>query len=108
MISRGVEGLDLGVTPDGPRGPAGSVKRGVFYLCEKSGGTLVPLGVGASRAKRLSSWDSFMIPLPFSRVTVVYGEPLVWDESGAFEEKSALFKSAAERANAEAAEAAAR
>jgi lysophospholipid acyltransferase (LPLAT)-like uncharacterized protein len=108
MISRGAEGLDLAVTPDGPRGPARSVKRGVFYLAEKSGGRLVPVGVGASRAKRLSSWDSFMIPLPFSRVAVVYGEPLVWCESDEFETRSSLFRAAAEAANAEAAEAAAR
>jgi hypothetical protein len=108
MIARGVEGLDIAVTPDGPRGPARSVKRGVFYLAEKSGARLVPVGVGASRAWRLSSWDGFMIPQPFSRVSVVYGEPLAWDESDAFETKSALFEAAIDRANAEAEEAARR
>jgi lysophospholipid acyltransferase (LPLAT)-like uncharacterized protein len=108
MMARGAEGLDIAVTPDGPRGPARSVKRGVFYLAEKSGARLVPVGVGASRVRRLSSWDGFMIPLPFSRVSVVYGEPLVWDESDAFETKSALFEAAIDRANAEAEEAARR
>jgi lysophospholipid acyltransferase (LPLAT)-like uncharacterized protein len=108
MIARGAEGFDLAVTPDGPRGPAGSVKRGVFYLAEKSGARLVPVGVGASRARRLSSWDSFMIPLPFSRVCVVYGEPLVWDESDSFETRSARFSEAVRKASAEAEEAASR
>ena len=108
MLTRAVDGLDLAITPDGPTGPAGRVKRGIFYLAEKSGGTLVPVGVGASRAKRLSSWDSFMVPLPFSRVAVVYGEPLKWDESAPFEEKAALLEAALGRVNAEAREAVAR
>lgn len=108
MLARAVEGLDLAVTPDGPRGPAKRVKRGVFYLAEKSGGTLIPVGVGAARAKRMSSWDSFMVPLPFSRVAVVYGEALEWDESTPFEEKAALLEAALGRVNREAAEAVSR
>ncbi len=108
MLARAVEGFDLAVTPDGPKGPARSVKRGIFYLAERSGGRLIPVGVGASRAGRLSSWDSFMVPLPFSRVTVVYGEPLAWDASAPFDEKAATLKAAIERLSAEAAEAALR
>lgn len=99
MLARAVEGLDLAITPDGPKGPAGSVKRGIFYLAEKSDGKLIPVGVGASRAKRLSSWDRFMIPLPFSRVAVVYGEPLEWGETTTFEEKADLLKEAIGRLN---------
>jgi len=105
MLARAVEGLDLAVTPDGPTGPAESVKRGVFYLAEKSGGKLIPVGAAASRGRRLSSWDRFLIPLPFARVSVVYGEPLEWDESAPFEEKATLLKSALDRINREASEA---
>ncbi len=108
MLARAVEGHDLAITPDGPKGPARRIKRGIFYLAEKSGGALVPVGVAAARAKRLSSWDSFMVPLPFSRVAVVYGEPLEWDESAPFEEKAALLEAALGRVNAEAGEAVAR
>ncbi len=108
LIAKGRDGLDLGITPDGPKGPAESIKRGVFYVTERSGARLVPLGVAAARAKRLSSWDSFMVPLPFSRVAVVYGEPLEWDESAPFEEKAALLEAALGRVNEEAAEAVAR
>ena len=108
MLARAVEGLDLAITPDGPKGPARRVKRGIFYLAEKSGGALVPVGVAAARTKRLSSWDSFLVPLPFSRVAVVYGEPLEWEESAPFEEKAALLEAALGRVNAEAREAVAR
>jgi len=105
LIAKGRDGLDLGITPDGPKGPAESIKRGVFYVTEKSGARLVPIGVAVARAKLLSSWDSFMIPLPFTRVAVVYGEPLEWDESAPFEEKAALLEAALGRVNKEAAEA---
>jgi len=105
LIAKGRDGFDLGITPDGPKGPAESIKRGVFYVAEKSGARLVPIGVAAARAKRLSSWDSFMIPLPFTRVAVVYGEPLQWDESAPFEEKAVLLEAALGRVNEEAAEA---
>ena len=98
MVSKAVEGFDLAVTPDGPRGPAGDVKRGIFYLAERSGGALVPVGVALTRARRLASWDSFAIPLPFSRVVIFYGEPLEWDEASPFEEKARLLKAALARA----------
>ena len=104
MLSRAVEGYDLGITPDGPTGPAHSVKRGVFFLAEKSGASIVPVGVAASRARHLSSWDSFMIPMPFSRVVVAYGEPLDWNESAPFEDKVVLLKGALSLANREARE----
>jgi lysophospholipid acyltransferase (LPLAT)-like uncharacterized protein len=105
MLARAVEGFDLTIATDGPKGPPGRVKRGIFYLAEKSGGKVIPVGAAAARAKRLSSWDSFMIPLPFTRVAVVYGEPLEWDESAPFEEKAALLEAALGRVNKEATEA---
>ena len=70
------EGFDLAITPDGPRGPAGSVERGIFFLEEKSGSPIVPLGVAARPSKRLASWDRFLVPLPFSRVVVAFGAPI--------------------------------
>lgn len=76
MIATIREGYDAAVTPDGPRGPAGSVQPGIFYMAEKTGFPVVPVGVGASPKKVLGSWDSFTIPLPFSRVVVVIGQPI--------------------------------
>lgn len=102
MLSRAVEGYDVAITPDGPTGPAHSVKRGAFYLAEKSGGSLFPVGVAASRARHLSSWDSFTIPLPFARVVVVYDEPLAWDESASFDDRAKMLMDALDRVNSEA------
>ena len=89
MLAKVMEGLDLAITPDGPRGPAGTVKRGIFYLSEKSGAPIVPVAAWASRVRRLSSWDRFAVPLPFTRVVIVYGDPIKPDPGVAFEQKAA-------------------
>jgi len=75
MIARARSGYDLAITPDGPRGPARRAQTGILYLAAKSGGVIIPAAVAANRYRRLSSWDGFLIPLPFSRVVVVHGEP---------------------------------
>jgi len=65
------------VTPDGPKGPRGSVKPGLIRLAAAAGRLIQPL-VGAARpAKVFGSWDRFTLPLPFARVIVHFGEPLV-------------------------------
>jgi lysophospholipid acyltransferase (LPLAT)-like uncharacterized protein len=69
-------GYDLAVVPDGPRGPRYVVKRGVIHLARATGAPVFPVTYGATRKRQLHSWDRLMIPLPFSRVLYVAGEPL--------------------------------
>jgi lysophospholipid acyltransferase (LPLAT)-like uncharacterized protein len=92
MLAKAREGFDLAITPDGPRGPAESVQRGIFFLSEKSRSPIVPIGVAAHPARRLSSWDRFVVPLPFSRVSVVFGEPIDPDVRVPFDEKARALK----------------
>lgn len=66
----------VAITPDGPRGPMHKVNRGAAFLARDSGLPIVPFGFAAASAARLHSWDRFMVPLPFSRVQVVIGEPI--------------------------------
>ena len=77
----------LGITPDGPRGPAERVKPGLAWLASRTGRPVVPVATAANRAWMLSSWDGFRIPFPFARVHIGYGEPLIvppdLDERGA-------------------------
>lgn len=68
-------GIDAAVTPDGPKGPARSYAPGALIAAQRSGALIVPIAAHATRAWHLSSWDSFMIPKPFARVTVAYGLP---------------------------------
>ena len=75
MVRTVAEGGDIAVTPDGPRGPAGRFAPGVLVAAQRAGAPVVAVGVSAPRAWRLGSWDRFMIPKPFARVTVAYEDP---------------------------------
>jgi lysophospholipid acyltransferase (LPLAT)-like uncharacterized protein len=72
-------GLDAAVTPDGPRGPCYEVQPGVVMLSQLSGIPIVPATYDISRKKRLSSWDRFIVPSPFSRGVLIFGDPLYVD-----------------------------
>jgi lysophospholipid acyltransferase (LPLAT)-like uncharacterized protein len=69
-------GDDVAVVPDGPRGPSGHAQAGIVSLAATSGAPIVPLGVAAWPARRLGSWDRFMVPAPFARCAVVFGAPV--------------------------------
>ncbi len=71
------EGLDTGLAADGPRGPRGRLQQGAVELARLTGRAVLPLTSSASRRKLFRSWDCFQVPLPFSRVVVEYGEPLI-------------------------------
>jgi lysophospholipid acyltransferase (LPLAT)-like uncharacterized protein len=70
------DGHDLAITPDGPRGPAGSFAPGAVIVAQRTGAPMVPVAVSANRGWRLRSWDRFLVPKPFARVHVAYGEPV--------------------------------
>lgn len=72
-------GGEVAVTPDGPRGPARHFASGAIVAAHRAEAPIVAVGVSASRAWRLKSWDAFMIPKPFARVTVAYGDPMYVD-----------------------------
>jgi len=71
------EGFDAGITPDGPRGPKYRVAEGVISLAQVTGVPIIPISYRPSWKISLNSWDGFMIPLPFGRVTLYTGEPLI-------------------------------
>jgi len=68
-------GVEVAVTPDGPRGPARKFATGALVAAQRSGAPIIGIGVSAPSAWRLRSWDRFMIPKPFARVNVVYTPP---------------------------------
>lgn len=69
------EGITVGVTPDGPRGPRHVFSPGALVVAQRSGRPIVFLRARASRAWRLRSWDRHLIPKPFARVTVWCSPP---------------------------------
>jgi lysophospholipid acyltransferase (LPLAT)-like uncharacterized protein len=68
-------GREVAITPDGPRGPARKYAPGALIAAQRSGAVILPVVAVADKAWRLRSWDQFMIPKPFARVTVAYGDP---------------------------------
>jgi lysophospholipid acyltransferase (LPLAT)-like uncharacterized protein len=76
-------GREVAVTPDGPRGPARKFAPGALIAAQRSGAPILPVAASADRAWRLGSWDRFVIPKPFARITVAYGEPTRIDSPSA-------------------------
>jgi lysophospholipid acyltransferase (LPLAT)-like uncharacterized protein len=70
------ESAEVVLIPDGPRGPRYVAQAGPVLLAKLGRAPIVPVGLGASPATALASWDEFVVPHPFARVTVIFGEPL--------------------------------
>jgi lysophospholipid acyltransferase (LPLAT)-like uncharacterized protein len=68
-------GHEVAITPDGPRGPRHVFAPGALALAQRSGAYVVCGRLHATRAWRLRSWDRFLIPKPFARITVTYSDP---------------------------------
>jgi lysophospholipid acyltransferase (LPLAT)-like uncharacterized protein len=91
MIRAAQGGSTVGVTVDGGHGPAGKVRPGVLAVARASGHPVYPLGLAARPCLRVrSSWETVIVPLPFSRVAVVVGEPLVVPRDASKEELERL------------------
>jgi len=76
-LAREVEGgAHVAVTPDGPRGPAESFAPGALIAAQRSGAPIVLLRAVVDHAWRLKSWDRFIIPKPFARITIYVSEPV--------------------------------
>jgi lysophospholipid acyltransferase (LPLAT)-like uncharacterized protein len=71
------DGFTIAVTPDGPRGPYRTFAAGALVAAHRAGAPVVAFGVHASRAWYLKSWDQFMIPKPFARLTIVFDDPML-------------------------------
>jgi len=61
---------------DGPRGPAGIIKEGVISLARAAGAVIVPVYATSDHVWYFNSWDRFMLPKPFAKVNLRFGEML--------------------------------
>lgn len=76
LVRRVRDGTTVGITPDGPRGPRMHASEGAISLARLSGTSIVPAAAATSRRKLLQTWDRLVIPLPFSKGSCVWGEPI--------------------------------
>jgi lysophospholipid acyltransferase (LPLAT)-like uncharacterized protein len=66
-----------GFTPDGPVGPPYVSKPGIIQLAARTGGPLLAFCWDAYPSYEFNSWDRTIMPLPFSRIAVLYDrEPM--------------------------------
>lgn len=71
------EGYSVFTTADGPTGPNRRFKEGVALMSRVANVPMVPFAFAVDRAWYLKRWDSFMIPKPFARVVLAFGEPVI-------------------------------
>jgi lysophospholipid acyltransferase (LPLAT)-like uncharacterized protein len=75
LVRAAKSGRDLSLTPDGPRGPHGVFKPGALAVAQMTGAPIIPLAAGTSSGWHFRSWDAFLVPRPFSTISVEYLEP---------------------------------
>ncbi len=75
------QGHSAAITPDGPRGPARQLQRGVLSISLMSGSPIVAAHIAASREWVFPTWDKHRLPKPFSKVVVSYSDPYFVDRN---------------------------
>lgn len=92
------EGHSIGIAADGPRGPQHQAKSGISFLAHKAKLQIVPLGAAYSTKLQFAkAWDKYELPLPWAKVVVYFGEPLIVE---ALSDIEALNQQVAEAINA--------
>jgi len=69
-------GYDLGITPDGPKGPRHHVADGIVAMAHKAGVKVVLIEIKPSKYWQVNSWDKFVIPKPFGTINYYISEPI--------------------------------
>lgn len=69
------QGRNAVIVADGSQGPRRVMQAGALFLAGKTGAPILPMAVAADRYWTFHSWDRTMLPKPFARLIVAYGEP---------------------------------
>lgn len=70
------EGYDIGITPDGPKGPRYTIANGIVVMAQKRNTKVIIFHCRPSSYWQLSSWDKFVIPKPFGELNFYASEPI--------------------------------
>ena len=76
LIRLSREGHSIYITPDGPRGPAMKAQRGVVEIARLTGLPILPAAASTSSGGERNTWDRILVPYPFGRTVVRWGEPI--------------------------------
>lgn len=69
-------GESIGITPDGPHGPRMRASNGITHLARLSDAPILPATFSIDRRRVLATWDRFVVPWPFGRGVLVWGDPI--------------------------------
>ncbi|HEX7227148.1 MAG TPA: lysophospholipid acyltransferase family protein [Candidatus Binatia bacterium] len=75
MVYQMRAGRNGALTVDGPKGPVRVVQPGVVRLARLTGAWILPVSFSSSWPLFFRSWDRHLVPKPFSRNFLSYGEP---------------------------------
>jgi len=70
------KGIDVAITPDGPKGPIYNVADGIVMIAQKTDTKILPFSSVPSKYWQFSSWDKFIIPKPFGTLDFYVGDPI--------------------------------
>lgn len=70
------QGWGSAIIADGPRGPAKVAKIGCVLAARDTGAPMIPMGCAVRPCFRARNWDRTVLPAPFSRIVVSFGEPI--------------------------------
>jgi len=69
-------GYDIGITPDGPKGPRHEVADGIMVMSQKTKAKVVLVRIMPTKFWQFNSWDKFIVPKPFGTINFYATEPL--------------------------------
>ncbi len=76
MLKMLKKGDYVGITPDGPRGPRMRASDGIVAVARMSGVPIIPATYATKSRIRLGTWDRFLVPLPFTKGVIMWGDPI--------------------------------
>ena len=62
------DGYDIGITPDGPKGPRHEVADGIIVMAQKAKAKIVLVEIKPTKFWQFNSWDKFTVPKPFGTI----------------------------------------
>jgi len=80
MIKTLRDGACVGITPDGPRGPAEQASQGIVAAARLAQVPIVPLAYATRRRRVMATWDRFHLAFPFTTGIHLWGEPIAVPE----------------------------
>jgi lysophospholipid acyltransferase (LPLAT)-like uncharacterized protein len=76
MVKALKSGDCVGITPDGPRGPAMQASQGIVATARLAGVPILPLSYATRRRRLMRSWDRFHLAFPFTTGIFLWGAPI--------------------------------